>query len=243
MGSITTGYSTTALIIEAYVYEAADYVGIDLDHETVALVGAAGSVCSTVAQLLMKQGRAKKLLLIDREQRFPTLERLAKDCTDGIASISTNLEQDLSEASVVITATTDPRSIIKRKMLGDSVVVIDDSQPRNTNYVELKEAIASGQLLVLDVLAKVPGLNLDFHYGLLPENPEITFTCLAEVVALHLAGKKGSLVGPVTDEHLSMMRHLLQEAGITRAPFTSFMQIVTEEDLNLFRERRQPISR
>lgn len=238
---LTTGHACTARVIKEYLDAVAIDVGIDLNTEIVAVVGAAGSTGTTVSRLLAQSGNVKRMLLVDLPRKESVLAALAKECG---AEWATNLDC-LPTASVIIVLTTASGSIIEPKHLGPSVVIIDDSKPRNTSPEVLGEAMAKGQALVLDVLAQVPGLEITFHYDLNPDRPEMAYTCLAEVFALAMNHwRDGNFsIGEVPLARVGDMKVMASAAGISRAPYVSFNKPVSEIDLAAFRRRHRLVFR
>ncbi|MBI2097492.1 MAG: hypothetical protein HYT46_00950 [Candidatus Vogelbacteria bacterium] len=236
--SLTTGHACTAYMIREYLYQLAERLDINLKREVVAIVGAAGSTGSIVARLLAHEGRVRRLLLIDLPQKEGVLESLAKECN---GKTSTDLSA-LPTASVIITVTTAPGSIITPEHLGSSVVIIDDSKPRNTSLEVLRPAIECGQLLVVDVLAEVPGLEVTYHYDLDFARPEITYTCLAEVCTLYLTGWRGNYsLGDISVPQVLKVGEMTQGAGIRPAPLISFTRPMDEEEIERFLAHRREV--
>lgn len=232
---LTTGHACTVAVIRKYLYDLASNLDIDLGSEVVAIVGAAGSTGSAVARVLAYEGKVKHLLLIDLPTKLRALESVAKEC-GGEISISLAA---LPKASVIVTLTTSPGSIINLEHLGPSVLIIDDSKPRNTSPEILREAIQAGQALVVDVLAEVPNLKTTFHYDLDLSRQAVTYTCLAEVLALAVAGWQGNYsIGDVTLSQVQEMDKFLGLAGIKPASLTGFGSSISMESLERFRSHR-----
>ncbi len=233
---LTTGHACTTLIIQQYLYAIAADVGIDRGHETVAIVGGAGSTGTSVARLLARDGRVKRLLLVDLPRKQQALTALADELG---AETATSLDV-LPDASVIIALTTAPGSILLPEHIGSSAVIIDDSKPRNTDEGILGPLIDQGRLLVLDVLAEVPGLEVTFHYDLDLDRPKVTYTCLAEVFALHATGWRGGhySIGDVGIDRVDDLAQRAQALGIRPAAYTSFNRPLTGADLTRFKANR-----
>ncbi len=235
---LTTGHACTTLIIRQYLYAIAADVGIDLGHETVAIVGGAGSTGTSVACLLARDGHVKRLLLVDLPRKQQALTALADELG---AETATSLDV-LPDASVIIALTTAPGSILLPEHIGSSAVIIDDSKPRNTDEGILGPLIDEGRLLVLDVLAEVPGLEVTFHYDLDLDRPEATYTCLAEVFALHATGWRDGhySIGDVGIDRVDDLAKRAQALRIRPAAYTSFNRPLPAAQLARFKASRVP---
>lgn len=239
---ITTGHQCTVAVVKQYLYKLARDLGIDLTREQVAVVGAAGTTGRAVARALAA-ANGLNLLLVDLPKKREKLTALAEECelsSSGriVHSVNELSSGVLKSASVVIVLTTALGSIINPEDLGPSTVIIDDSKPRNTNPETLGELIADGRVLVVDVLAEVPGLNIGFHYDLAPGRPWVTYTCGADLQLRSMSPGMGSCVGDVTPTDVRGVEAAMARASIGLAPLTSFSRLVTREEVNRFRQRR-----
>ena len=232
---ITTGHTFTAHAIASYLDELVNR-GNDSSDITVAIVGAAGAMGALSAKVIARRMADKpvSLILIDLENKKAALGKLIGEIEtsrvhDGRITLSRSHDfYSLKDADYVITATNATGAIIKPEHVRPGTVIIDDSQPRNTSP-ELHDASA----FVIDVLALVPGLKLDFRFGFENDDPEITFTCLAEVALLAMCEiDRDFSLGRVDAERVDELdRWMIPRTNVRRAPFRSFTRRMTPEEV------------
>lgn len=175
---LTTGHSYAAYTITNYVEQVLNFE--NSRRPVVAILGAAGSTGSLTVERIIERNIRAKLLLLDVPKKAKRLdastERYREKCRSPI-DISVDLSS-LKLADVIVVVTNAEEAIIRPEHVTHGAVIIDDTQPRNTSEGLLKEAT------VIDVLSHVPGLKHNFDLGLIKEQPDITFTCLAETIIL-----------------------------------------------------------
>lgn len=247
--NLTTGHSCTIATITQFVDYVVKRCHINLHAETVAILGAAGSTGRGMARMLAHM-KMPNVLLVDRESVGDKLAALGKECrklspTSDIRCSAEPLDSGvLKEASIVIVLTTGVGSILEPQHLSPGTIVLDDSKPRNCTQKRLGEMIAAGELVVIDVLGEVPGLEIGFHYDLNPAVPDATYTCGKELLLYRADERRGhGTVGEVTVERVLDMIELMEETGTTSLPLISFNQPLQDVDFNRFnvvrrRERR-----
>lgn len=218
---ITTGHSYAAWTIAHYVEQAIEK-GLSRSP-IVAIVGAAGSTGSLTAEVLCQRGLGIGLLLIDLPQKIKRLERSAARVAmkRGVeVQISASLDS-LVNADIVVMLTSSAESVLRPEHLKDGVVVIDDTQPRNTT----EELLAKAS--VIDVLSMVPGLRLDYDLDIVNGRPDITFTCLAETAVLAANHRYAdfSIGRPGVEKAVEIAR-LAEAVGIGPAPPVSFGKLL-----------------
>ena len=229
---ITTGHAYTAYTIIEYLKELISKRNSDWDNVTVAIVGAAGSTGSLCAKIIASSDLKISLILLDLEIKKKSLQKNHDILTqtqnnDHIKfSISTDL-MDLRNVDYVITVTNASSAIIEPKHIRSGTVIIDDSQPRNTT----PELIRHG-VWIIDVLAKVPGLNCNFDFGFLNKDSSLVFTCLAETAILASVEREGDFsIGYVNIELIDELEHLVKRTFIEKASFHSFTKALTVEEV------------
>jgi fatty aldehyde-generating acyl-ACP reductase len=234
---ITIGHACTAVIVRDTLYAIASDTGVDLNRETVAIVGAAGSTGATITRLLAREGVVSRLLLVDLPHKMEALRALSRHVNNP--SLSTSL-RSLRTASIIVTVTTAPGSIISPEHIGRPTIIIDDSMPRNTDKDILAPLLADGRLLILDVLAEVPGLAVSFHYDVDPVRPTVTYTCLAEVIALHETSWNSGhySIGETPVDRISDVSERLRLARITPPLYTSFRLPLSRAAISRFQDCR-----
>jgi predicted amino acid dehydrogenase len=176
-----------------------------------------------------------ELILADISRKEGQLKTLAQEASASGRFASVRTATDLAalqEASYVVVVTNASGAIIKPEHLTPGTVVIDDSQPRNTS----PELVAHG-CHVIDVLARVPGLDCNFDFGFRTTDRSVTFTCLAETVLATVAGDLADLaVGEVTDAVVERTLQIAQRGRdlglIGELPFFSFGRELSVSERN-----------
>ncbi|MBI4100266.1 hypothetical protein HY439_00795 [Candidatus Microgenomates bacterium] len=221
----TSGHGNTVNLISEIRTEVASILDIDLRQSTLAVVGAAGSIGSTCAQLFKDDN--KRMILIDRPQKIGRSNKYSKQ---GNIQVTSDLTA-LKEADFIICATTAPKPIIFRDQLSKGAVIIDDSQPPNIS----REEAESAQALIVHPIART-GMARPFDYGL-PTADD--WACVAEMLAL-IATRKYDLrtIGPVRPENVEWMRRLSQEVGFRPAPLQAFGEYITKQQFDKIRAVR-----
>lgn len=231
---ITTGHSFTAHCIAEQVRQIEELLG---ETQAVAVVGAAGSTGQAVIKALGMDKVERVLTLIDLPERQKTLEALASE-VDASVQCSSDLSA-IKQCSVVVCVTNSPSAILRSEHLGDGCIVIDDAQPENIAYETVRER---PDVTVVKCLAHIPHLHCPFDFRLLPPglchaDKGITFTCLAETVALALSRHVGHFtIGAPTYDQIRRIAEIASSFGIGVAPFHSFPQIGPVHDLPRFKK-------
>ncbi len=177
--NLTTGNTLTSCVTFLDVQNIAKAKGIDLNNETVAIVGATGSIGSAVSMLIARDYKAK-LVLVGRTMSH--IESLKKEIAEirggGNVEVTDSLDK-ISSASIVIVATSSSLAFIQSKHLKAGAIVYDITQPRNVSNEVFKER---NDLTMIDGgLVKIPHARINFNVGL-PEG--VFFSCLTETMIL-----------------------------------------------------------
>ncbi len=226
--AVSTGHAYTAYTIAEYLKLLVEKRHPDAQLVRTAIVGAGGSTGKALMRVLKRTwvGPAHlELMLVDIPGKEMSLRALANEAIASGRFASVRIATDLSalhESAYVAVVTNASGTIIKPEHLSEGTVVIDDSQPRNTSTELAKHGVH-----VIDVLARVPGLNCNFDFGFQTEDPTVTFTCLAETILATIAGEPTDLaVGEVTDDvverTLNIVAHGRKLGLIGELPFFSF---------------------
>lgn len=220
---ITTGHSFTAHCIAEQVRRIEALFGT---RQTIAVVGAAGSTGQAVIKALEMDEARRSMTFVDLPERLKILKALAA-ARDGMTHCSADLSA-IKMSSIVICLTNSSSAILRSEHLADGCIVIDDAQPENITFETVQ---CRPDVVVIKCLAHIPGLHCPFNFRLLPPgechvNKGITFTCLAETVALALARHTGHFtVGRPTQDQIRQIAEMASNFGIGIAPFHSFPQI------------------
>lgn len=234
--AVSTGHAYTAYTIAEFLTHLVSVRNSGSAVVRAAVVGAAGSTGKALLRVLKQTWKgpvALELLLVDVPQKEVMLKKLQKEAQEcgRFALVRTAIELTaLQEASYAIVVTNASGSIIKPEHVRPGTVIIDDSQPRNTGI----ELVEHG-CFVVDVLARVPGLEVNFDFGFQTQDHTVTFTCLAETVLATVASDKDDLaVGEVTDEVVDRTLKIVsigKELGLVgEMPFFSFGKEMTEAE-------------
>jgi len=222
---LTTGHCFTALSIAEYVRKIEAVRGRE---RPVAVIGAAGSTGRAATRCLLRDQSDRQLLLYDLPQRLGNIPR--GPWWNPKLHSATADRADLRKAGIVVCVTNAPGSILSANDFAPDCVVLDDAQPENVSYEALRER---PDLAVVKCLARVPGLQCPFDFGLFSAgahqlNQELTFTCLAETILLAASDHLGSFtVGDPRDDQLDFIEAAANRYNIGVAPFQSFPQIGT----------------
>lgn len=236
----STGHAYTGYMIFEYLRSLVvnrEYPGSIV---RVAIVGAAGSTGTATLRVLKRlwpKFFRIELYLVDLPSKKKDLEeRAAEMATLGVVYTAFD-HAVLRECEYIIVVTNGENARLKSEYVSPGTVIIDDSQPRNTE----KELLDTG-CYVVDVLARVPGLNCNFDFGFQTNDPTVTFTCLAETVIAAALGIEGDLaLGAVNDLTIQKIIQMAQQADelglVGQLPLFSFGRELSKS------ERRELLSR
>jgi predicted amino acid dehydrogenase len=199
-------------------------------HEPeITVVGASGSVGSCVVSLLARHRTAARLTLVARD--LPRLRRVA-DLVGRIApDIRVRATNDLStlrDADLVVLLTSSADAVLRSEHLKPGAIVLDDTQPRNTDPALLKERpdvrIVDGGVVEASGV-RLMGGDIGLPRGHL-------YACLTETILLALDGHNGhySIGAPTLEQadHMLHLAHKYREFGFGLAPFHSFGRPLAE---------------
>lgn len=168
----------------------------------IAIVGATGSVGSCVVRLLADEPLGATLTLIARgERRLTSLAAsLARHDTGVEVRTATSLDA-VRDADLVLLLTSAADALIGSAHLKRGAVVLDDTQPRNTDPRLLTER---PDVLVIDGgVAAVPGIEVRGDIGL-PRG--LAYACLCETMLMAFSGHTESALGEASVDHAIRMR-------------------------------------
>lgn len=211
--TLTHGDSyATAMTIEG-IEKVAKKKSVDLESSKMAIVGATGIIGSPVSKHFTP--KCKEVIAIAR--RKSRLKKLASECScSGKITIETDLNR-VSEADVVVTATSAPSAIISSENLKKGAIVYEVSQPRNVPK-KIKEK--RKDVTIIDgAYVKVPE-GIEFWWMSLPKQK--TFGCMAETILLALEGVESNKVGKVNLDFVEETKKIGEKHGFGHAELTSF---------------------
>ena len=216
--NVTTGNSLTV----GFAYEALEDVlarkGWKLRDLHVGIVGIAGNICNTYAQLVADH--ARELTLVHREaiEVSPRFQRAVRSVLENStiepARVhSSSSMKDLSGCDVVILGTNSSQPLLRPEHLARDAVVLDISVPSNVDPAVYEtrpdvECLQGGY-------ARLP-LGQQCESRLVPAPDGQIFACMAETVTLALANYRGCFsYGPLSKSGVLEIVEMAKRAGIT----------------------------
>jgi predicted amino acid dehydrogenase len=163
-------------------------------------------------------------------QRLEDLQR------NGRILLTTDADQTLPQADIVVTATSSTAGLLTAANLKQGAIICDTSRPSNVSTAVQQ---ARPDVLVIDGgIIAVPGRpDLGWHFGL---EPGLSFACMAETMILSLEkhNQHGSLGLDLPVEFLDTVRQLADKHGFTLAQISSFDRPLTDADWQRVQSRR-----
>jgi len=236
--AVSTGHAFTAYTIVDYLLELSSRRSAEDEAVRVAIMGAAGSTGKAVARMLAARwepSRRIELVLVDLEKKkadLIALENELKATMNRACVVSTSFDPFILRSCEYIICVTSSKGLaIEPEHVSEGSVIIDDTQPRGTSPTLLGHGV-----IVVDVLARVNGLKVNFDFGFQTSDPTITFTCLAETALCAALGYEDDLaVGEVTLETVKRTIAIAANAKsmglIGQLPYLTFGREMTECEL------------
>lgn len=230
---VTTGNSYTVSVAVDSLLDAAEIMQIDIPDATVAVVGATGSIGKACARILAEQ--CGKLILIGKREE--AVQEVRELCEGKHARLlaSTHVD-DIYEADLIITVSSAIQAIIQPHHLKPGAVVLDVARPRD---VSAAVAAARDDVLVIEGgMVQVPGANANFNFDFgFP--PKMAFACMVETIALAMEGRyeNYTLGRDIEPERVHEIKQICTKHGFKLAGFRAFEHAVTQETINMVRER------
>lgn len=230
---VTTGNSYTAATAIEGAEAAARFMGIDMQHAHVAIVGATGSI-GRAAALLMAPDCGQMTLVGRSEEKLDRLAAEVYRVTGKNARISRDIPATLPQADVVIAVSSAVHSIIEPGDLKVGAVVCDVARPRD---VSRQVAEQRDDVLVIEGgVVDIPGdvdFGLNFGYP-----PKTAMACMAETMMLALEERYDDFtLGREYDvEKILQTQEWAKKHGFKLSGFRSFERALTDEELQRIRE-------
>lgn len=227
---ITTGHAYTGYNVTRNVLEFVQLWHRDPAKTVVAIVGAAGSIGSTSAQILARAG-FKKILLIDLERKkelvhalVPELEKLQPT----IDVVVTHQVAAVKEADFVVAATNAPEALIHADDLKPGAVVVDDAQPSDV----ADDVFERSDVLAVEAgVVHTPGITANFNMGL--KDREDNFCCMAELLILAARRFDGHyVINRATLAHVDEVARWGDELGFTLAQFQNRRALISQRQVD-----------
>lgn len=225
---VTTGDSYTVAIAVQAVEKAALEMCVPLESASAAVVGATGAIGKVCAMMLAK--KVAHLYLVGRD--LEKTEAVARLITAEHPSAQLHPTTDirmLKQAKLILTVTSDIRTIIHPEHLQPGSVVCDVSRPRD---VSVQVAKSRKDILVIDGgVVDVPGpVNFNFDFGF-PEGK--AYACMAETIALALEGRyvDYTIGKNITLQQVQEIDTIALKHGFKLSGFRSFEKTITTEQI------------
>lgn len=222
---VTTGNSYTVYTALEGMKRAAELVGIKWQQAEIVVIGATGSIGSVCTRILSKE--CKYLTLVARDEA--KLEKLAGKIyyEDGLAvRTSTQIDQVLSQADLVLAVSSAVTEIIDPQKLKIGAVVCDVARPRSISKTVARER--EDVLVIEGGLIELPG-DVDFHFNF-GYPPKLALACMAETILLAMENlfESYTLGRELTIDQVNRIGELAQKHGFKLAGLRSFERPVEE---------------
>lgn len=230
---INTGRAFTVRNIGNYLKWLEEKLNINKNESIVAVVGAAGSIGSSVAKL-MKESGYKKFRLVDLEDKIQDVDQILIEDDAGGDDIKISHQLDIiRDADIIIAATSAPEVVIQPEDVKSGAIIINDAQPSDISPRILSER---PDVLVLEGGA-VRIENLDMHFNYRLKTKSDTFSCMAESMILAANGRFDDFGLGKLDMKLVSEIDIMSEQlpGISLSPQNSMVE-VTDEYIQNFRK-------
>ena len=231
--AVTTGNSfTVATAIEGSI-KAARMMDIEPGDSTVAVVGAAGSIGRTCAEILSRQAARLTLVGLATDPLEQVADELRARAKAEIR-ISSDVAEGIGDADIVIAVSSAVDAIIHPSYIKSGAVVCDVARPRDVSKRVVEER--DDVLVIEGGVVAVPG-NTDFGFDFgFP--PGMAYACMSETIALSLEGRYESftLGKEVGVRQVEEITAICEKHGFELAGFRSFEKPVTEEQIARARE-------
>lgn len=241
---LTTGRIYTSKIIVDTVCKAEGELGLERNTLRVAIVGAAGSIGTASAQILVRRG-FRHLLFLDlprKRDRMEWLEQKVKDMDSGVTVEISHDMRDLKKTNVIIAVTNAPEVVIRSEHLASGAIIVDDAQPTD---VDMEVIEKRNDVLVLEGgVAHADHVNTHFNFGL--RHKHDMYSCLAEAVILAGMGQEGHYsVGAVSDLDFELLDKIEADAeklGIHVGELQNVHKVYNDDDFERIRSFYRSIS-
>ncbi|MCS7184040.1 MAG: hypothetical protein NZ866_01685 [Patescibacteria group bacterium] len=179
---LTTGHAYTSFNVTSILINITDKFDLPKDKILISIVGSAGSIGSTCAKILTREG-FKNFIFIDLQRKLNRIEELL---IPEILEINKNIKFEITndinlvkKAHFIITATNAPETIIKKEHLSKGTIILDDAQPSDVDpsVLEMEEVV-----VIEAGLVHTPNIHTHFNFGF--RDKYDNYSCLAEIMIL-----------------------------------------------------------
>jgi predicted amino acid dehydrogenase len=211
---VTNGNAYTAAVLEDQL------TGLLGEDRRIAVVGATGSVGTTLVRLLARARSVESLTLVARGA--PRLAALAREVGGRVPTTTSTDLRDVRDCDAVVLLTASADALLGPDHLAPGALVLDATQPRNTDP---DLVVRRPDVTVVDGgVVDIPSLRIRGADLGLP--PGRAYACFAETFLLGLAGHTGhfSIGVPTLDQvdHVRDLARRFAHLGFGAAASTSF---------------------
>ena len=227
--AITTGNSYTVATAIEGALRACNLIELSPSDSVLAIVGAAGSIGKTCAEILAPQ--FQKTWLIGRDQ-----ERTQAVASEIKGAQATTDIHALQNADLVITVTSSETSIIQPEHLKSGAIICDVARPRDVSNKVAKER--PDVLVIEGGVVLVPGeVDFGFNFGF---PPKMAYACMSETMLLALENRAENftLGKTVSVEQVHEIDHLAIKHGFKLAGFRSFERMLDPQRVEYVKRSR-----
>lgn len=231
--AITTGNSFTVATAIQGAVKAAELMDINVAEATVAVVGAAGSIGRTCAEIMSRETNRISLVGLSSDP----LEAVADDLrakSNAQVNTFTSVEPGIKDADIVITVSSAVKAIIEPSYIKSGAVVCDVARPRDVSGNVTRER--NDVLVIEGGVVAVPGdVEFNFHFGF---PPKTAYACMSETMGLALEGRYEcfTLGKDLTVQQVDEISAINAKHGFELAGFRSFERAVSQEYIDSVRE-------
>ncbi len=232
---VTTGNSYTVATAIEGIKLAGKKMGHKIDHSTMTVIGATGSIGRAVSLILSMD--VKKINLVARNQvKLEALEKELKQLNPSLEVMYTsNVSNAVEQSQLIVSASGAVQSLIDPSVLQPGAVVCDVARPRD---VAVKVGKERDDVLVIEGgIVEVPGsVNFNFNFGY---PPGTAYACMAETMMLTLEERfEDYSLGPIIE--INKVRETLVMAkknGFKLAGLRSFERSLSDEKIEEIRRK------
>ena len=226
---VTAGRAYTAYVVTQYVEHAIRRFGLEKEKTTVAVVGAAGGVGSTVTKILAKD-KFKKIILIDLERKLERIKKQTEEISQHQTEIAIAHQMNrVLEADIIITATNAPEAVLKSEDIKTGAIIIDDAQPSDIS----PEVVEFRTDVVIIEAGVITAENIKTGTNFRLANKNEIYCCLGEIMSIAAADWNGEYsAGDISLSTINEIASLAEKIGFKLAPYQSFGKTIPPEVIN-----------
>lgn len=207
---VTSGHTYTALVTIQDIKTIIAERQARGEEIHIAIVGATGSIGSTVSRLLMRDALFDSITLIGRTKSH--MERLLADIsTYDTSHVKTSYSiHDIGNANIIIVTTSAVGFIISPDQIMRGVSVYDITQPKNIDPLYIQKHRQDIHWVDGGLVALPPAIRLHFNFRI---PPHTAFACLAETMLIAAGNLHEDFTGPVSIKNINLLEKTARSLG------------------------------